>query len=570
MRLIDQYRRLHVLLQGPLGNGGQPGLPALAQGLHCSERNVRLLLGKMQEQGWLNWEAARGRGHLSRLTLLRTPQTAALDRLSDLLEEGELEQAFGSLDAGQRQRLVERLPDFLGLPDGDCTQLRMSLYRAVESLDPLDVIGRLEAHLVRQVFSRLTEFDPGSQQLVPALAHHWESGDGGRSWHFWLRPGLSFHDGSPLQREDVRHTLLRLRDSPSFYQSLFRHLRAVELGADDRLSCKLTVPDYLWPHRMANSNASIVPRLRQADFARMPVGSGPFKLVRNNEYRITLQAFKDYYRERALLDQIDLWMMAPPAGTAPFDLQFGHSDTTMLDQRNQDTLSQLQSGCTYLVCNSRQPHFADAAQRLALADWLAPKHLIAPDDAQRRPAAGMLSSWKHRVAGGAGTSGKRYTRLKGRELTLVVWGTTEMLKLAVTIQERLHLAGAKVRLVPLPCDIRREDWLQHADLMLASEVLNADEDFGCYEWFAADNVMRRWMSDQCNEDVERQLGKLQAKPDSGQRMAAYARLGKQLVQQGSIIPIAHEHQQIRVQPHIAGLRTTPLGFASFSDLWVRG
>jgi SgrR family transcriptional regulator len=570
MRLIDQYRRLHALMHG---QKEQPGLPALAKGLHCSERNVRILLGKMQEQGWLRWEAARGRGHLSRLSLLHSPQSAALNRLSDLLEEGELEQAFGSLDADQRQRLVERLPEFLGLPDGDCTQLRMSLYRAVESLDPLDVVSRLEAHLVRQIFSRLTEFDRASQQLAPALAHHWESEDGGRVWHFWLRPGLSFHDGAPLQREDVRQTLLRLRDMPSFYQSLYRHLRTVELSGDDSISCRLTctlsMPDYLWPHRMATANSSIVPRRRKADFARMPIGSGVFKLVRNNEYRITLQAFKDYYRERALLDQIDLWMMAPPAGTAPFDLQFGHSDTTMLDRnsRSRNMLSQVQSGCTYLVCNSRRPHFSTVEQRLALADWLAPETLIAPDDTQRRPAAGMLADWKHRIA----ASGKRYTRLKGQELTLMVWNTPEMLKLADAVVARLHKAGARVRSILLPCeDPHDKQWLQYADLRLGSQVLHDDKDFGCYEWFAADRVLRHWMSDACNSAVELQLAKIQAKPDSRQRMGAYARLGKQLVQDGWIIPILHEHQQIQAAPHIAGLRTTPLGFAAFGDLWVRG
>ena len=574
MKLIDQYRRLHALLQG---QNEQPGLPALAQGLHCSERNVRILLGKMQQQGWLQWEAARGRGHLSRLTLLQTPQTAAMERLSGLLEDGELELAFGSLDHSQRQRLVERLPEFLGLMDGDSTQLRMSLYRAVQSLDPLDVVSRLEAHLVRQIFARLTEFDPVSRQIVPALAHHWESADGGCTWHFWLRPGLMFHDGTPLQREDVRQTLLRLRDTSFFYQPLYRHLQAVELGGGDgassRISFKLAQADYLWPHRLATANSSIVPRNRKKDFGRMPVGSGTFKLVRNNEYRITLQAFKDYYRERALLDQVDLWMMEPPTGTEPFDLQFGHSDTTMLDTtgKARDVLSQSQAGCTYLVCNSRRPAFAKAEQRLALADWLAPATLIAADDAQRRPAAGMLSGWTHRLA----ENRRRYTRLQGLQLTLVAWNTPEMTKLATAIISRLEKAGASVSLTTLSANAQASEpagsgWQQHADLVLESEIINADEDFGCYEWFAAGGVMRRWMSDECGTMVDRQLEAIQAMPSSAHRMQAYEELGRQLVLQGWIIPILHEHQQIQAAPHVAGLRATPLGFASFSELWIRG
>ncbi|NLA20823.1 hypothetical protein GPU89_34685 [Burkholderia cepacia] len=95
--------------------GNQPGLPALARALNCTERNVRGLLRKMEAQGWLRWESARGRGHFSRLTILVPPQHAVLDRLSALLAEGELEQAFASLADEQRRQLLKRLPDFLGI-----------------------------------------------------------------------------------------------------------------------------------------------------------------------------------------------------------------------------------------------------------------------------------------------------------------------------------------------------------------------------------------------------------------------------------------------------------------------
>lgn len=88
MRLIDQFHRLGELLDE---QGGQPGLPALARALNCTERNARSLLRKMEAQGWLRWEAARGRGHFSKLTMLVAPQHAVLDRLSCLLEDGELE-----------------------------------------------------------------------------------------------------------------------------------------------------------------------------------------------------------------------------------------------------------------------------------------------------------------------------------------------------------------------------------------------------------------------------------------------------------------------------------------------
>ncbi|POM14505.1 HTH-type transcriptional regulator SgrR [Burkholderia cepacia] len=200
MRLIDQFHRLGEFLEG---QDTQPGLPALARALNCTERNVRSLLRKMEAQGWLRWESARGRGHFSRLTILVPPQHAVLDRLSALLAEGELEQAFASLADEQRRQLLKRLPDFLGIDtEGSHShRLRIPLYRAVDELDPYRVISRLEAHLVRQIFSRLTEFDRHTQRVVPALAHHWESEEDGRVWHFWLRPNIVFHDARRWNRK---------------------------------------------------------------------------------------------------------------------------------------------------------------------------------------------------------------------------------------------------------------------------------------------------------------------------------------------------------------------------------
>jgi len=135
MRLIDQFQKLHTLLAK---TPEQPGLPALAKTLNCSERNARLLLRKMEEKGWLHWEAARGRGHFSRLTMLASPQQVALDHLSGLLADGELEEAFASLDGEQRKLLMARLPDFLHAPQasGSRNRLRIPLSYPIEALDP--------------------------------------------------------------------------------------------------------------------------------------------------------------------------------------------------------------------------------------------------------------------------------------------------------------------------------------------------------------------------------------------------------------------------------------------------
>lgn len=560
MKLLDHYRKLYSFLQS---QQQQPGLPALALAMHCSERNLRNLLARMQQQGWLSWQAGRGRGHHSRLDFLQTPDNLALDQLSHMLACGDLEQAFASLDDTQRQQLATRLPEYLGMPDSACRSLRMPLFRAVASLDPLKVYGRLEAHLVRQIFSRLTTFDHQQQVLRPAITHHFESENNAAVWHFWLRPGLSFHDGSELGPEDVRASFLRLRDQSTIYHNLYRHLQRIETGPSRRVSFYLSHSDYLWPHCLATANSSIVPRQRNADFERFPVGSGAFRIVRNNTYQLTLQAFKDYYRERPLLDEIDLWMLPPPSGPSGFDLQFGYAND---DCTKQETLVGAESGCAYMICNPQRIFFKTAEQRLALANWLAPAQLFGQDDPCRKAAAGLLAMWQHRTA----RSPKCSPFKPGMKLRMVSGQTREMLYLAQAIKHRLEAGGVHVIWNSLPFDqLLAREWMKDTDLVVTREVMHDDQDFGCFEWYAADSVFRRWMPANAIAHIDASLVKIKTLPDSARRMLAYARIGKRLVQEGWLIPVSHENQQVSIAPHVAGVRMTPFGFVSFDEMWLR-
>ncbi len=559
MRLLDQYRRLHVLLGDSASL--QPGLPALAEALTCSERNVRLLLARMQAQGWLQWTPGRGRGHRSSLRFLHTPDQLAWEEVSHLLEAGELERAFKHLAPEQRRQVSARLPGFLGVPEGQGKRLRIPLYRPLETLDPLRVSSRLEAHLVREIFARLTHFNRATQRLAPALAHHWEPDAAGRAWRFWLRPNLRFHDGSPLTAEDVRHTLLRLRDEADLFRPVFRHLAEVEIHDPTSFTCRLETVDYLWPYRLAVANASIMPRRRTPDFERMPIGSGAFRVVRHNEFRLTLQAFDHPYGERALLDEIDLWVVPAVEGAADFDIAFG---MPLQEQADRQDVRRVQSGCTYLICNPVRAGFGEAARRLALADWLAPSTLFAPSPA-RIPAAGLLPEWLHRLAGGG-----HPPMPDGTRLSLVTYDFPQLVPLAEAIRLRLQQAGIVLTLHILPYPVfEAGGWQDTADLILTSEVLHDDKDFSCYEWFATDNAFRRWLPAQESTWLEARLAAIQAEPASARRMDAYADLGRTLVEQGWLIPLSHETERVHATSRVAGLELGQNGWMSFAELWIK-
>ncbi len=45
------------------------------------------------------------------------------------------------------------------------------------------------------------------------------------------------------------------------------------------------------------------------DFARHPIGTGPYRVVRNHPSQMKIHAFDDYFGYRALIDEVNIWVL---------------------------------------------------------------------------------------------------------------------------------------------------------------------------------------------------------------------------------------------------------------------
>ncbi|OHX18835.1 hypothetical protein BI343_00645 [Chromobacterium amazonense] len=551
MKLHQQYQLLYQAYgEAPV----QPGLPQLAELWRCSERNARLQLARMREQGWLEWQAGRGRGHRSTLRLTQAPEALDWLGVQGLLERGQLEQAFALLDPPRQQQLLASLPAHLGARDSG-RSLRIPIPHAPMTLDPQRVNSRLEAHLVRQIFDRLCRHDKQGKALRPALAHHWECDAEGKNWRFWLRPGLRFHDGSALDAAAAAASLLRLKQPDNPYHALYGHLQRVEAHDALSFSCRLSEADYLWPQRLATANASIVPLRRGPDFDRLPVGSGPFRVELHSPQRLKLAAFERHYRERALLDAIELWIIPSP-NEQDFHLK--------LEYGTPHGATMLQSACTYLLIRPGSPAIPPE-QRLPLMSHLATPHPVAASD-ERQPAQGLQPGWTHpRPAANAPP------RLKAPALTLYHYDLPCFPALAATLAQRL--APLDIRL-DIRCLPRREffdasAWQAQADLILCSEILHDDRDYGMFEWLSGCGTLRLGLSAAAGNRLADDMRQLQAQPAFAARQAAYRRAGDWLVSEGWLLPLSHEQVGHSASPQLAGLQMGGNGWTDFAGLWLR-
>ena len=138
----------------------------------------------------------------------------------------------------------------------------------------------------------------------PALAASWSTPDP-LTWEFKLRPGVKFHDGSPLTSADVKFTFERALD-PEFKAPYFSRISAIKaVETPDPLTVRFKTatpfPTMLYSLYEASFPALIVPaayvKANGNDaLATKPVGTGPYRLVEwRKDDRIVLEANPDYW-----------------------------------------------------------------------------------------------------------------------------------------------------------------------------------------------------------------------------------------------------------------------------------
>lgn len=564
MKLLHQYLRL---AEG-LPTQSSLSIEAAADRLCCTPRNARLLLGRMQAEGWLRWVPGRGRGKLSVLTLHHEPAVLRDAHLRKLIGEGQLEAAFDSLSHSARSRLQSALPAFLGPTAGG--GLRVPFYRPLHALDPIHVTRRTESHLVAQLCEGLTGFDRERDGVVPGLAHHWESHDGGRRWHLWLRPGLRFHDGRPLGAGDAAASLHRLRDTAGPHRALMAHLREAVV-ADGRLELRLSEPDQLLLHRLAHHSAAILPAddWKRADFATFPIGAGAFRLVRNNEYRATFAAFEGYWRERALLAEIDFWVVPHGAPIPEVDVRLGQlADDERPLPAGWQQLAQPEQGCDCVLLNPARPAFATSAARLAVGRWMRAEVARRAMSARWGVAQGWLPAFKH-VPAPTARDARQPPRLPAT-VRMVTYELDQHLELAGAIADALRSAGSRTSLRVLPApEFARMQWRQDADLAVTGEVLNDDLAFGQFSALSSDGQFHTWLKPGLQRWLAAHCRTIAAEPSASRRATLMEEAFERVTLDGAVLPMRHLMQKLTHAPQLGGVSLARCGWMDFRKLWIR-
>jgi peptide/nickel transport system substrate-binding protein len=95
------------------------------------------------------------------------------------------------------------------------------------------------------MYDNLVRRDPrdSGQTIIPDLAHSWEVAKDSKTYTFFLRQGVKFHDGGELIAEDVKATFQRLIFPPQGFTSprtpLFAAVEAITVRDDHTIEFTL-------------------------------------------------------------------------------------------------------------------------------------------------------------------------------------------------------------------------------------------------------------------------------------------------------------------------------------------
>ena len=144
--------------------------------------------------------------------------------------------------------------------------------------------------------STLLRYD-ADLELVGDLATDWSLSEDRRVWRISLREDAMFSDGTPLTAEDVAFTYSAASTAGGLADlTVLKQARALD---DRTVELELTEPRITFVSRLAT--LGIVPAARYgADYARQPVGSGPFQLVEWREGEQLVVAPNPHWRRDRL------------------------------------------------------------------------------------------------------------------------------------------------------------------------------------------------------------------------------------------------------------------------------
>ncbi len=269
------------------------------------------------------------------------------------------------------------------------TDITVGMQLEPPNLDPTaGAAAAIDEVVYANVFEGLTRFGADGS-VKPALAKSWEISEDGLTYSFKLQSGITFHDGSAFNAEDVRFSLNRSRaeKSTNAQKQLFASIDTIKVADPETVVITLSAPNGALLFNLAWGDAIVMSPDTFDKAKTAPIGTGPFKFSRWVQGdRIELVKNPDYWGTPAKLDKAVFKFISEPTA-AYAALMAGDVDAFPVYPAPEN-LAQFEAdarfnvvvgsteGETILSTNNKQAPFDNKLVRQALAHAINRQEII--------------------------------------------------------------------------------------------------------------------------------------------------------------------------------------------------
>ncbi|UTC89285.1 peptide ABC transporter substrate-binding protein [Treponema denticola] len=247
--------------------------------------------------------------------------------------------------------------------------------------------------IFQNIFNRLVKLD-ASKNIIPDLAESWDISPDGKEITFYLHT-VEWHDGKPVTADDVKYTFDYIAKKNTYL--LYSRLQIIdEIVVKDSKTVvfKLKYPDvslvanlgwyasFVLPKHIFDNGQEWEDNIASKE---MPIGSGPFKLLKFKQGEsVTLEANKNYFMGAPKLDNV-IFTMIPDNATAVQALVNGEIDVleNVPAANNRELLANPQLRLVFneypspmrIIFNMRNEKVKDVHLRKAIASAINKKEI---------------------------------------------------------------------------------------------------------------------------------------------------------------------------------------------------
>lgn len=489
-----------------------------------------------------------------------------------------------------------------------------------DTLDPAFITGIYAVSVANNIFDGLVEFD-SDLNIVPAIAEFWKISRDHKTYTFFLRKGVTFHNGREVLAEDFVYSFSRIlhpeikspvaslffpiEGARAFHDGKTDHIAGLKVLDSNTLSIQLEKPYTPFLSILAMANAKVVPRESEGtDFGRHPIGTGPFKFESwEQKKQIILKANEHYFNSRPRIDALHFYIYANIEWEKIYaDFKRGFLDQSIIPRDHYaevistphindrfSFISKPSLNLVYIGINASMAPLNDLRVRQAICHAVDTEAIVKEITGRGAvPSKGLLPPG---IAGfDPGYKGYSYDLEKARELMetagyglkqgkkippLEIWtvSKSESVKQELLAYKK-YLAEIGIELIPRVA----ESWSTFKKLLneksiplfyLAWYADYPDPDNFLYPLFKANNSTNR--TGYSNPSMDVLMDQAREENDYLRRTAIYKQVQNSIMNDAPVIPQHVNSFNYIFQPWVKGLDVSYLGAAylPYKKMWIK-